>query len=387
MRESTAASERTIGRIDTVPLKFSLGEDPLTEVEQETFTPDLERLGTSPTAFKILNTALSVKGEGSRLKILRAFRGSDLAGASFFMESRQVGKTFFTGAMATVMDMPKMPVFAWSRYGIGTDHNSNLTFVAPDIDRDAFAERVVRELTKQYMYGSLVDFQDTDAIPGAVQKPGFDSGFIDTDQFDSVDDYIGLRKSLRKKMNAFRNKGGSVSLVRGALAPEEQDAIITLYGTMNHRLLTPFQDIFPRLAAVTAGIDDPNMTHIVTRLDDDVVGYHSFYVGGQTLYCLSGGFDRTRKSTYHAYENLIVKSVEFALEEGLTQINYGPVLNDTKVKMMTRFRTLEVRTYPRYSLFKGVFDRLLDRSMLESEQVKRYRGLQGSPETLTAGGS
>jgi hypothetical protein len=287
--------------------------------------------------------------------------------------------------LSTIFDLPKMPIFVWYRYGISTDNNANPGFVAPGVKRSAFAAKAIGALTREYMNGGVAEFDDVPAPPGAIEIPGIDAGFIEVDQFTSVDEYVKLRKNLRKKMNAFRNKGGTVDITHGALSQQEREAIESLYDTMQHRALVPYQDIFARLVGNVATIDDPNMVHIVTRLNSDIVGYHSFYVGGRTLHCLSGGFDRTLKSTYHAYENLIIESVRYCLEHGLSLINYGPALNETKIKLMTSFQTFNIHIYPRYRLMRWPFAKLLNRSVFNtSDEIKRYRGLQGAQGTLTA---
>jgi len=220
-------------------------------------------------------------------------------------------------------------------------------------------------------------------VPGdPVRIPAFDVGFVNVDRFSTIDDYIRLRKSLRKKINAFRNKGGEVDVIRGALGKGDRDAIDTMYRTMEFPILTPYQDIFPPLCLQSAAIDHPNILHLVTRMNGEPVGYHSYHVGHQTLHCLSGGFDRTRKSIYHAYENLIIESVRFCIDEGIPLINYGPAFNDTKPQLTTAFQTLEVRTHVRYGVMKTPMAKLLQRSHLSSERIAQYREMGDAESRL-----
>lgn len=376
--EPRSSRDGGLGQRELQDWSFEISQTPLSGSEQEVFSSDISELGSSLVIWDILNSVLGIGSPNSKLKVLRARRGSELAGVAFFMECRKSGECFFEPPLSTVIDFPGRPVFVWSRYGTALDTNANHGFVAEGIDRQTFKAGAIRALTREYLYGSTVDFSDDIPVPGAVVTRGFDSGYIDVMSFSSIDEYIGRRKKLRTKLNRFRNNGGRMDVIRGALGADDAEACAHVYETMSFQLLTPYQDIFSDLVRTVSQLDHPDIVHFIARINGELVGYHSFVVGSQSIQCLSGGFDRSRESLFNAYDSLIVDSVAFCLEHKIPEIHYGPVLNDTKARMMTRFKTKESRTYVRYGIMKPAISAVMRRSALVSDRIVRYQGI-GEP--------
>jgi hypothetical protein len=147
------------------------------------------------------------------------------------------------------------------------------------------------------------------------------------------------------------------------------------YSSLKPLLVVPYQDNYVPMVLRALAHDDPAIVHFIARIDGMFVGYHSFVVSGAALHCLSGAFDRTRNTAYHAYENLIVESIRFCLDHGLTTIDYGPIMNPSKVKMMTGYRRAEFRTYSRYPPVRAMLPLVIRASKLAKDGPLQYVGL------------
>jgi len=141
-------------------------------------------------------------------------------------------------------------------------------------------------------------------------------------------------------------------------------------------LVLPFQENYPTMAMKPCMSALDRIVHFIARLDGDVIGYHSFALSGKCMYCLSGAFDRSRTTTYHAYENLIIESIKFGLELGIKTIYYGSVLNPTKAKMMNAYSQCEQRYYSKFKLITKAFHILINFSKTSPKNLAPYVGLE-----------
>jgi len=90
---------------------------------------------------------------------------------------------------------------------------------------------------------------------------------------------------------------------------------------------------------------------------------------------MNGAFNRNLPTTHHAYENMIYSTVEYGVEQGISSIHYGPVLNETKKRMMEQFIPTQLYIY---SFIPGVVKTLspfLKRSRLQNTKLLKYSGI------------
>lgn len=361
---------------------FRLSRDPVTTQEQARFATDLKRLNLSDGVWDVFNTTLQSKTKHSRPLALRAYDNGSLAGLALIYECRKTGECFFDPPVSTMMDMPGLPMFVWLRYGTTVDHFTNPGFVAEGIDRELFIERAIARLLQQYLYGTVIEYQTSTAFDGAVKLPFVDTGVIDLDGMTSIESYLGRGKNLARKLKKFRNKGGEIRVIQGAMPSDLITAALEAFGTLTIGVRTPFQDNYLNMARDGLSQESSDKLHIVALLDGKYAGHQSFLRSGNGLHCQAGAFDRRHKSTYHAYENIIVSSVEYALEHNLQRIDYGPVINETKAKMMTGFIPCENRTYARYRPIAAALPLMLRQSKVSPESLKPWCNL-GEPAAPT----
>jgi hypothetical protein len=273
------------------------------------------------------------------------------------------------------MDLPRIPMFVWFRYGTTIDHCANPGFVTPGVDRRELVSQIIVNLLRKYMLGTVLEYAAVPAFSGAVVFPFIDSSVIDLEEMATVQNYIGRSKNLPRQLKKFTNKGGEIRIFEGALPSGIWESAVDAFGTLDIMLQTPFQDNYVNMVKANTSLNSPEMVHFVALLEGEYAGHQSFCRSGNTLHCQAGAFDRRRKSTYHAYENIIVSSVEYALKHGLARIDYGPTLNETKKRMMTDFIKVENRVYTRYRLMAAVMPMLIARSKIGPAVMERWVGL------------
>lgn len=67
-----------------------------------------------------------------------------------------------------------------------------------------------------------------------------------------------------------------------------------------------------------------------------------------------------------------MESVDYAAAHGVGRIDYGPVVNPTKAKLMTHFLPTELRYYSRFTPRRRSLVPLLRRSLLSPQNLGQY---------------
>ena len=109
------------------------------------------------------------------------------------------------------------------------------------------------------------------------------------------------------------------------------------------------------------------------RMNGDLLGYHSFVQTGKGLRMLHGAFDRTRRTTHHCYENLIIHTVGYAIGNGLEAVHFGPVLNVTKQRMMNRFGKTRLYFYSNNPVIRFLFRLIFPHSRMQSKGLLAFK--------------
>lgn len=155
-------------------------------------------------------------------------------------------------------------------------------------------------------------------------------------------------------------------MVQGALQPGDfarvLHCITQSIGTAPVR--APFQENYVNMVPWASASRAPSIIHFLARLEGTVVGYHSYLKSGTRLQCLSGGFDRTRQSNYHAYENILLETMRYAEAEGLRQVAFGPVSNPSKAALMPRAVPFVLRFYSRHRALRQALRVIVPRSAI-----------------------
>ena len=337
------------------PFRFTLTTQALLENEQAVFETDLERLGLDKLVWTILNESMAVQTPYTETRLLRAFRQDRLCGIAYIAVCKHYGGCLFsTPWVAACLDIPSIPIFLWMQGTPAIDMINNPGFVSPGISRSDFVTAALSYLQTKFLSGFVIAAAAQQETTASVRLPFADYGIVEVTQQSNLETYLAQFRNVRKKMHKFVNKGGRVEVVRGALSSGIQDEIINIYVHLKPLITTPFQDNYTNMVQRASQTDTDKIIHFLTYLDNQLAGYHSFAYMGKNLYCLSGAFDRSMHSTYHAYENMIIETFKFSLVNQIERIHYGPVLNPTKARMMNQFERYEQRLYSRFYVLKKI---------------------------------
>ena len=325
-------------------LEFGLSDQPLTPAEQALFLEDLEALGFGTSLWRVLNSSVGTRTRYSNPRWLRAFRGGELIGVAFIVGFSRPGRCLFRSPrLARLVDAPRVPQFIWNRLGAGIDQYSNPGFVRAGLGRSVFVAAALGFLGSKHLLGCVIEPAAAPARGPSATLSHLDYGVIDLHTAESADYFLARSKSLGRKLRKFRNKGGTLEVVTGAVSPPDLERMDGWLRGLEPEVRLSFQGNYPNMASRALGLGGADTVHVLARLGGELAGYQSFVRCGDRLSCLSGLFDRTRRSTYHAYENIVLESVAYAAAHGVRRIDYGPVVNPTKAKLMTHFLPTELR--------------------------------------------
>lgn len=362
-----------MSRSRALELRFDLSRTPLDAAEQALFAEDLRRLGLAPTLWDVLNATASASTPTAVPWWLRSYREGELVGALLLLTYCHPGKALFRRTLLSrTLDAPRVQQFFWNRMGAGIDQYSNPGFVRAGLERSAFVHAALRFLLPKYLLGCLISPPQAATPYPASVTPHFDYGVIDLRTAGDETYFLRAHANLGRKGRKFRNKGGSLEVTEGPLPPDDVARIGGWLRELEPEARLPFQELYPHMAR--GALACAGTVHVLARLGGQLVGYQSFLRSGDRLSCLSGVFDRTRSSTYHAYENILLESVRYAAQRGVSYIDCGPVVNPTKRGLMTHFVRSELRYYSRFLPVRRSVGWLLDRSALSPRKFGPYIG-------------
>jgi len=238
-------------------------------------------------------------------------------------------------------------IFMKHCFGQGNHIGTNNTFFFNG--REARAEvlsAMFRRLVELRPFGYYIGFIDDDTaadfrsaldeVPHVVADRVMETGSISTADPGAEQALFREHKHLSRQVHRFANKGGTVHLhegpVREGLAGEFVACCLDSYRRNLHPGASIDVDAYGEHVRGFITIF-PAAVHIYARLDDRVVGVQVFIRHERHLELTEGGF---LSQTYHAYENIVVASVRYAVEKGLDRVSYGLILNPPKERLMDK---------------------------------------------------
>ena len=350
----------------TLPtLAFDLGQVPISADEQRALEEDIQAYGLDDAYWMAMNGLLTTGSRSDTPLVLRARRGGQLVGAAYLMECRRINRCLFPGALGRVLDVVPMPSYCWTRGDAAVDLLGSPGFVAAGEDQEAFYREAIAYLNSRYASGSVVDERGGSAAADCYETVMMDWGRYDVEP-GGTDALLARHGNLRRKIAKYRNKGGTIDLVQGALEPGDFARVLHCIaqssGTAPVR--APFQENYVNMVRWASTSSARAIMHFLARLEGTVVGYHSYLKSGTRLQCLSGGFDRTRQSNYHAYENILLETMRYAEAHALRQVAFGPVGNPSKAALMPRSVPFVLRFYSRHRALRRALSVIVPRSAL-----------------------
>lgn len=195
-------------------------------------------------------------------------------------------------------------------------------------------------------FGFYIGFLDDDmagdfrsaleGVPHVVADKIMVTGSISTADPDAEQLLLRNHKHLSRQVHRFSNKGGTIHFHQGPVGED-------LVGDFVDCCLDSYRkNAHPGRNIDVDGYGDhvrkfittfPSILSIYARRNGKVVGVQIFIRHERHLELTEGGF---LSQTYHAYENIILASVRYAVAQGLDRVSYGLILNRPKDRLMDK---------------------------------------------------
>lgn len=274
------------------------------------------------------------------------------------------------------MKLLRIPVYVWMRSGIGAELLANPGFVNDKFNSSKIYSRLMEFIKENFFLSFVLDLNtNMDLYPSTTKLPYPDEGIIDMEDVLSPDNYRKLHRNIKKKIKHYRNNGGFIDIIKGRLTDDDIRLVRhCVESTSKHSVFKlPYQENYPAMCMASASMEEKNVVHFICRTESDFLGYHSFIDFGTHMRCLNGAFNRELKTTHHAYENMIMKVVEYAGDNGIRKIYFGPVLNETKRRMMHEFQPTTLHFNSNNPIIRTVFPFILRYTRMMSKNVLRFK--------------
>ena len=356
---------------------FELSDKFLSGEEKAIFRNSLYYYGVDEGIWEVFTCLFRSAVKGTIPLLLKVYDDSKLCGATILIKCSRYGRALFNNKLLSgLIDFTGIPFYLWIKFGCCMDMMSNPGFVRdPEKSNDLHSAMAVF-LKASCFLTIIYDYSDkTYLYKNATILPSLPHALIDVSQMTGIDDYICNYKSIRRKINIFKNNGGKFELAHNSL--DEQDiasvrkCFISTAGKSIFYL--PYQDLYLNSALITSGTQIDNAYYFIMRLNGEFLGYQAAIKTGTCLNALHGAFDRERKTTFHAYDILFVEMTRFAIENGLRTIDFGSVLNITKQRMVNTTMPMSYFMLSKYSIVQWFFYRLLKLTKIQGDKQMKFR--------------
>jgi hypothetical protein len=354
----------------------ALNDEMLSPFERDRFAPFLDAQGLDAAIWDVFRCFLAGRTRTTHPRVLRVYDRDRLVGAAFVAYCRGYGKSLFRSPLLHIpTDLVGMPSYIWFRVGFGPEVAANPGFVAPESAHDDVIRAMIAHLRRNAWGVMITDRAANSYLHAGVSEfPYASDGTVDVSGMASAQDYVGAHRNSKRKIRHFVNKGGTVEVIHGPLDDSMVAAVNRCQEATVKRsvIFSPFQDAFSRAMIETCRCPSDRLVHFVARINGDVLGYHTFVRTGTGLRMLHGAFDRERHTTHHCYENLIIDSVRYAIEHKLHTVHFGPVLNETKHRMMNGTEKASFFFHSRFGLIRTCFPIAFRLSRMQSRELLAF---------------
>lgn len=309
-----------------------------------------------------------------------------LVGLALVVDCRDSGVSFFGGG-ARINRLLHLapPVWYWERTHLGADGISLPGLVAAGVDREVFAAAAIRRLAGRRPVGSVIGTGDVLDVP-SVSGPFVGSCHADlTDRVDPRSRLLAAHRNLGRKLRRFAGRGGTIEVRTGSMPLAARPDLLACYA-IERPIDPPFADFYSALVQAHWDLDSPRLVHQLARIDDELVGYHTFWHAGTHLAMLSGAVGRPAVGATHAYENLMVTSLELARDLGCRTADFGLAVNAAKIAMFGRTAN-HLHLVSRIPPVRAGLSVLRARSRLAPGHLAQVTGASGGPSVGASGGT
>lgn len=356
---------------------FELTSKYLTSEEQDIFADHLSLLGLDSSIWEVFASLFKSNVKNTKPLLLKVYNGSHLQGVSVVVKCRNYGKSLFNNRLLSgIINLAGIPFYLWVKFGCCMDMLSNPGFVKYPEKSEEVYKAMVSFLKENSILTIINDYtENRELYHSAEILPALPHALIDCTDMNSVQEYTSAFKNIGRKIKVFNKKGGEYVLLEGQLDKEQIVHVkkCFLNTTEKSVFYLPYQELYLEAALKTSSTSIKNVHYFIAMLNGEFLGYQAALVTGKFLNALHGAFDRSRKTTYHAYDILFVKMTEFAIQNRLEVVDFGAVLNFTKQRMLNRSVAMSYFVLSRYSVIQSLLSSFLKRTKIQGQGQMKFR--------------
>ena len=373
---------------------YCKNDSSLTEKEKEVFTSHLKKENLSGNIWDLFEEWVERSTSKVKFFYLKVYQNDELIGLGLFLKikpfdlrtsySRFRKNAFIKKIISVISLLSSNCVYISFRNLI----TSNLT--RPFFYREAEMEGIIMEAILTYLKeekeADMVTIVDTSINDDHYQKAGFDiypsssEAYLDATNYADISEYLNEHRNLKKNLK--RKKGGIITeILQGPISKSNQTQIREClnYSIKESRVNTPSQQFFEDNIFETEVYNSDKYIHIFIRIDNRIIGFHTFQVSGSNMGGVLGGFNRDYSRNSFAYERVIVASLDYAIKNKIKNVQYSLVDNYTKLRLVNSLEPCGLYFYSRNPVNRSVFkytykfNDVYELYLLEKRGLLKYR--------------
>ncbi|MGC1389702.1 MAG: hypothetical protein WA816_01570 [Bacteroidales bacterium] len=235
---------------------FDLCDTFLSREEKAIFKHSLDYYHVDEGIWEVFNCLFKSGVKGTIPLLLKVYDDSKLCGAAILIKCSKYGRSLFNNKfLSGIIDLTRVPFYLWIKFGCCMDMMSNPGFVKdPEKSNDVLSAIALFLKTNSFL-SIIYDYSyKTYLYPNATILPSLPHAIIDISQMTSVDEYICNHKSIKRKINIFRNNGGKFELAYNVLNEQDIASVRKCFISTAEKSIfyLPYQDLYLNSALITS---------------------------------------------------------------------------------------------------------------------------------------
>ena len=342
----------------------------LTKEEKEVFAGHLKQEGLSNNIWDLFEEWVDKSTSKVYFFYLKVYQDDELIGLGLFLKIKPVDlrtsysilrKNAFVNKIISVISILSSNCVYISFRNLIT---SNLTrpFFYGEPEMEDIIMKAILSFLKEEKEADMITIVDTSTNDIHYQKAGFDmypsssEAYLDATKYTDISEYLNEHRSLKKNLKR-KNNIAKTEILQGPVSKSDQTQIKECIdrSIKESRVNTPSQQFFEDNIFETEVYNSDKYKHIFIRIDDRIVGFHTFQISGANMGGVLGGFSRNYSRKIFPYERVIVASLGYAIENKIKNVRYSLVDNYTKLRLVNSLEPCGLYFYSRNPVNRRVF--------------------------------
>jgi len=342
----------------------------LTKEEKEVFIDHLKQEELSHNIWDLFEEWVERSTSKVKFFYLKVYQNDELIGLGLFLKIKpfdlttsysRLRKNVFVKKIISVMSLLNSNCVYISFRNLIT---SNLTrpFFYREPEMNDIIMKAILTYLKEEKEADMVTIVDTSINENHYQKAGFDiypsssEAYFDATKYTDISEYLNKHRSLKKNLKRKKNVI-TTEILQGPISKSNLIQIREcLYCSIEEsRVNTPSQQFFEDNIFETKVYNSDKYMHIFIRIDNRIIGFHTFHVSGSNMGGVLGGFNRDYSRKSFAYERVIVASLDYAIKNKIKNVQYSLIDNYTKLRLVDSLEQCGLYFYSRNPVNRSVF--------------------------------